>query len=134
MRSFEREKGRERGREGGRTRQEAHVYRVLAEAGKQGGFTLFLFHPPFFPPSFFLPALLYSASAGVCARWAWFDFMRMCTSGSTCSQRIMAAREERLGNKGHGGHKTLYGYFTATYVISTSGKPASKSDDTCAPI
>ena len=44
----------------------------------------------------------------------------------------MAAREERLRNKGHGGHKTLYGYFTATSDTSTSGTAACKSDDTCA--
>ena len=44
----------------------------------------------------------------------------------------MAAMEERLRNKGHGGHKTLYGYFTATSDTSTSGTAASKSDDTCA--
>ena len=49
-----------------------------------------------------------------------------------CSQRRMAAKEERLINKGHGGHKTLYGYFTATSNTSTSGTAASKSDDTCA--
>ena len=56
----------------------------------------------------------------------------MRTSGSTCSQRRMAAREERLRNKGHGGHKTLYGYFTATFDTFTFETAASKSDDTCA--
>ena len=44
----------------------------------------------------------------------------------------MAAREERLRNNGHGGHKTFYGYFTATSDTSTSGTAACKSDDTCA--
>ena len=52
-------------------------------------------------------------------------------SGSTYSQRRIAAREERLRNKGHGSYKTLYGYFTATSDTSTSGTAASKSDDTC---
>ena len=53
-------------------------------------------------------------------------------TGSMCSQRRMAAREEQLRNKGHGGHKPFYDYFTATSDTSTSGTAASKSDDTCA--
>ena len=95
------------------------INRVLAKAGKRGGCTLLLLHPPAFRPPLKLCDDAFLGSRKAWLRKAAYVRTQMCKARTrvyTRGRRNMAA-----GRKGLVGQKTLYGYLKTSSNPSTSG-------------